>query len=330
MLSSLAIRLNNSDAETPTLATRWLLLRQLAASDAHAFLLPQWSHPQSLLLAAGACGAGVAAAWWQVGRARRVALPLAAVAVAAAGGLIAWWAAAPGHAAPHLHFFPRMLLIPPLALLAGAARVLSPLPPPEPVRWRFRWHHALTILLLIAVQPPLLRWGAARLDERVYPHIWATTDSAPRREDIRGAFLPATSLQAPGPARLKSGWPLLGGVNVWALNLDDTRWQPKDGQPWVYETRFEKRAAVTEILVRFPGPPRPFGQLRSFTIALVGAPTASVLNEWSPGLEVTDVGFLRCLRYRLERPVVATGVRLTVHDANVVPVLYDLLAFGNP
>ena len=74
----------------------------------------------------------------------------------------------------------------------------------------------------------------------------------------------------------------------------------------------------------------PLGELRSFTIELVGAPTATVLNEWSPGLEATDVGFLRCLRYRLEPPVVATGVRLTVHDAADVPVLYDLLAFGEP
>lgn len=122
---------------------------------------------------------------------------------------------------------------------------------------------------------------------------------------------------------------LVGGVNVWAQDLDETRWQPAPEAAWVYDERFAAPAVVDEVLLRFPGPARPQGALRAFTIELLGAPPATALDQSSPGLEITEVGFLRCFRYRLNPPVVAAGLRLTVRDAERVPVLYDLLAFGH-
>lgn len=329
LLWGVFIRVNNSNELAPTLAMRWGLLQQLAVDYVRLFLLPLWSHWRSLALAAAVASAVGLVAWWQVGRTRRVALPLAAVVASALGGLAAWWTIAPGHAIPHTHLFPRMLLVPPLAILAGTVRVLSATPPPTAVRWRLGWRHALTAAAIVALQPSLLHSAAARLDERIYTHVWATTDSAPRRDRIDAPFLPATSPQAPGPATLKAGLPLVGGVNVWAQDLDETRWQPAPEAAWVYDERFAAPAVVDEVLLRFPGPARPQGALRAFTIELLGAPPATALDQSSPGLEITEVGFLRCFRYRLNPPVVADGLRLTVRDAERVPVLYDLLAFGH-
>ena len=39
---------------------------------------------------------------------------------------------------------------------------------------------------------------------------------------------------------------------------------------------------------------------------------------------------MRGFRYRLDPPLDADGLRLTVHEAERAPVLYDLLAFGEP
>jgi hypothetical protein len=223
-----------------------------------------------------------------------------------------------------------MLLVPPFAALAGAVRVLSATPPPPVPRWRPSWRHALTAAAVVAVQPSLLYWAAERLDERVYTHAWASTDCAPRRDRVDAPFLAATSPQAPGPVTLKVGWPIVGGVNVWALHLDDTRWQPASGQPWVYEARFAQRAALGAVLLRYPSPARPYGTLRVFTIDLLGATPPLALRLSSPNVTITQIGFLRGVHYRLDPPVVADGLRLRVHQAERVPVLYDLLAFGHP
>lgn len=330
LLGGISIRMNNSNVDVPTLQTRWTLLLQLAGDYVRLFFAPKWSHWPSLAAAGVVVITGVALAWWRIGSARRVALPLAAIAATAVGGLLAWWGLAPGHAAPHLHFFPRMLLVPLYAALAGAVRVLSIVPPPAVIRWRPSWRHALAVAVTLALLPPVLRWAGTRLDDRIYTHAWATTDAAPRSDRIGAPFLNATSAQAAQPAILKSGYPLVGGVNTWAQYLDDTAWRPGGGPPWVYEERFARRAAVSSILLRFPGPARGRGALLAFTIELLGAPTPTALDEATPGVRITEIGFLRGFHYRLDPAVIADGLRLTIRRAEHAPILNDLLAFGHP
>ena len=330
LLGSVFIRVNNSDSTVPTLAARGTMLWQLATSYVQLFFLPQWSHWRSMAAAAGITLIGGVTAWSQLRGARRVATPLTAVTLTAIGGLIAWWVIAPGHAFPHPHFFPRMLFVPLLAVLAGAVRVLSTTPPPASVRWRAGWRHLLTAAVIVALLPGLLRWVGERLDAHIYTHVWASTDCAPRQDRITGEFLQGTSPQAEGPARLKTGYLIVGGVNVWGLYLDNMAWRPASGQPWVYEERFAARAAVHEVLLRFPSSVRRFGTLRAFAIELLGAAPPLTLADSSPSLDITDYGFMRGLRYRLDPPVVADGLRLTVREAEGLPVVYDLLAFGNP
>src|SRR5262249_12046585 len=136
--------------------------------------------------------------------------------------------------------------------------------------------------------------------------------------------------QTPGPATLKTGWPIVGGVNTWGLHLVNIAWQPASGVPWVYEERFNGRAAVRQVLGRCPNTALQHGTLRAFAVGLLGADPARTLTESSPNLEITEHGFLRGYDYRLDPPVVADGLRLTVREAERVPVLYDLLAFGQP
>jgi hypothetical protein len=330
LFGSALIRVNNSHVEVPTLATRLQLLSEISGVYLHTFLRPSWSHWPSLLGAAIVTAIGAVAAWRRERPRRRVVLPAVLIGAAAVGGMVGWWTVAPGHALPHLHFFPRLLLVPLLALLAGMVRLLAISAPPQPRPWRLGWHHALAAGTFILLQPPLLHWAAARVDERVYTHAFATTDSAPRSDRLSGAFIPAVSPQAPGPVALKTGWPLVGGVNTWALNLDDGRWEPKMPGPWVYEAQFAQPSLVDEVLVRFPTAARRVPTMRDFTIELRDARPPTRLHRSLPQPEAVDVGFLRCLRYRLDPPVVASGLRLTVRDAMPVPVLYDLLAFGQP
>jgi hypothetical protein len=130
--------------------------------------------------------------------------------------------------------------------------------------------------------------------------------------------------------RLKRGKWLVGGVNAWAVNLDNEAWRPAAGQPALYTARFEQRAAVSDVLLRFPGPARPDGTLRVFTITLLGSAPPTTLSEQSPGVEITELGHLRGFHYHLDPPVVADGLLLVIRAAEGTPVVTDLLAFGRP
>ena len=330
LLGSLFIRVNNHDYDVPTLATRWALLLDLASGYVRLFLTPKWSHWPSLVAAGAAVAVGAAIVARRLRGARRIALPILAIVVVALGSLVAWWTIAPGHAIPHPHFFPRMLLVPLLAILAGVVRLLSRTPLPERVRWHLCWRHALTALTLVALLPPVLNGVSEGIDNHIYTHVWAALDCAPRLDRIGAAFLPATSRQAPDPATLKSGWRMVGGVNTWAQHLDDTAWRPSGGAPWIYEERFARRAMVSDVLLRFPSTPRPRGTLKTFTIDLVAGDPPTTLDESSANLESTEIGFLRGLRYHLDPPVAADGLRLKIRTAELSPILNDLLAFGHP
>src|SRR5262249_54649219 len=144
LLGSVFIRVNNSDETVPTLATRWQLLQQLASVYVHLFSLPQWSHWRSLAAATAVAVSGGVVAARRLHGTRRVAVPLALVTCVALGSLVAWWVIAPGHAIPHPHFFPRMLFVPLLVVLAGAVGVFAASPSPTGVAWRVWRRHILT------------------------------------------------------------------------------------------------------------------------------------------------------------------------------------------
>jgi hypothetical protein len=330
LLGSLFIRVNNHDYDVPTLATRWALLQDLATGYVRLFLLPKWSHWPSLVAAGVVVAVGAAITARRLHGTRRIALPALAIVVVSLGSLIAWWTIAPGHAIPHPHFFPRMLLVPLLAILAGVVRLLSRTPLPENVRWRPAWRHALTALAVVALLPPVMFNVSESVDDHIYTHVWASTDCAPRLDRIGAPFLPATSPQAPNPATLKTGWRMVGGVNTWAQYLDDTAWRPSGAAPWIYEERFARRAMVSDVLLRFPGTPRPRGMLKTFTIELLAGTPPTTLDESSANLEITEIGFLRGFRYHLDPPLAADGLRLTIRTAEQTPILNDLLAFGKP
>lgn len=330
LLSSVFTRANNSNVNTETIQARWDGLRVLAPEYIRLFLSPDWSHLPSLgaaglLFLVGICFA------WRSARRRGLSLSHWIVGCAAAvSGIVIWWIAAPGHALPHTFLFPRMLFVPLFGIVAVTIRVLSAVPPTAAPSFRIGLRHLVTGFLVVALTPNVLRWAGERVDRRFYDHIWTSTDCAPRLDLIGAPFVPATSNQKPGPTLLKSGTYVVGGVNGWGVALVDHRWEPAPGEPWTYETHFNTPARVSDIAMRAYGPPQPHGALRAFRIELLGAPQPTIVDQHTPGLEVTDIGYLRGYHFHFDQPLEANGLRLVVTDADGTPVITDLLAFGHP
>jgi len=311
---------------------------------------PEWSDPVSLAAATALLLAGIAHAGF---RRLRAGVSLWKVVVAllvlagAPGTVFVWFLAAPRHAAPHLHLFPRMLLVPFIVGAAGAVLVLAPdRPGGTPSVWRsLRWLAAMAVAVTVNWFGPSLT--AAPIDARFYDNAWISTNGAVDTTRMAAPLLPATPTASSigeyaaldGPLKLKKNLWIIGGINIWGTALDTEpglRWSPVDMAPSWYEQRFAGPANVTDVTLRVWGVAREQGahtpaEFTLTALALDGTPRV-VERYPDPANPPMLLGKYLAFHYHFAPAVVASGLRLDFGKTvgGKPPVLIDFQAFGTP
>jgi hypothetical protein len=350
LFGSLAFRI-----ETAPQIARLAEVERLVRVYVRTFLAAdgKWSHPASLaaasavLLAAGLHG--VVRRLRAPDRLRRTArLWNAVVALlvlaGAAATILLWFYAAPRHAGPHQHLFPRLLLIPFIVATAGLVLLLSPARPGGAPSGR-RSAGCLALLVVIAAVSWLgPAWTADAIDARFYDRTWTGINDAADATLMSAPLLPATpaassvagSFDLDGPLKVKQNVRMVGGIDFWGSDLDGgagLRWAPDDLVGGWYEQRFAGLAHVTDVTIRLWGLPRARGihTPAAFVLSCVGDDIPQPVRRY-PDVNEPPVlqGKYIVLHYRFEPPVPCIALRLdfdrTVGGGR--PVLFDFQAFG--
>lgn len=351
LFGSLAVRI---DVQPHT--SRLAGVAQLVRDYVGKFLAAdrKWSHPASL--AAASAVLGVAGLHGLVRRLRTPdrrprtgqlwnALVALLVLAGAVGTILVWFYAAPYHAAPHKHLFPRMLLIPFLVATAGLVLLLSPERPGGAASARRNSACVTLAAVLAAVNWVGPAWSAAAIDARFYDRTWTGTVDVADATLMAGPLLPATpaassvaeSYDLDGPLKVKKKVWMVGHINFWGSDLDNgpgLRWAPADLAGGWYEQRFAGPARVTDVAIRLWGLPRQQGIATPKSLVLSAVEpdgTAHPIRRYPDPLDPPVLqGKYIVFHDRFDPPVRCAALRLDF-DRTVgggPPVLLDFQAFG--
>ncbi len=347
----------------PQAATRLQDVASLARLYVGLFLAPagKWSHPASLAAASVfLIAAALHGLILRLGAADRsrwaMQLWNACVALLVLAGAFAtvlvWFYVVPRHAGPHLHLFPRLLLIPFIVAAAGLVLVLSPARPGGAPSLRRSVLCLAVAAALVAVNWFGPAWSAAAIDARFYDRTWIGINDAADATLMAAPLLAATpaassvdeGFDLSAPLKVKQDIAMIGSVgtvgyiNNWGNSLDTDpalRWEPAGPGPSWYEQRVGALASVTDVTIRLWGLPHRRGIATPTSFVLSGVAPDGSLHPVRRYPDAQDPPILQgkyiVFHYRFDPPISCTALRLDF-DRTVgggQPALFDFQAFGS-